>query len=47
MYLLFSWYKIMEVFVIANKGKDLLVNDQIKVNEVLVIGPNGEQMGIK
>ena len=47
MYLLFSWYKIMEVFVIANKEKDLLINDQIKVNEVLVIGPNGEQMGIK
>ena len=46
-YLLFSWYKIMEVFVIANKDKDLLINDQIKVNEVLVIGPNGEQMGIK
>ena len=47
MYLLFSWYKIMEVFVIANKEKDLLINDQIKVNEVLVIGPNGEQVGVK
>jgi len=37
----------MEVFCIANNKADLLVNDQINVPEVLVIGPNGEQVGIK
>ena len=25
----------------------MLINDQIKVPQVLVIGPNGEQVGIK
>ena len=39
---------VLEVFCIANnKGNNLLINDQIKVPEVLVIGPNGEQVGIK
>lgn len=37
----------MEVFSIAKKSNDLLCNEQIKVPHVLVIGPNGEQMGIK
>lgn len=37
----------MEVFVIANKEKDLFINEQIKASEVMVIGPNGEQLGIK
>ena len=36
----------MEVLEIA-KTDDLFVNEQIKVNEVMVIGPNGEKMGIK
>ena len=36
-----------EVFSIAKKSNDLLCNEQIKVPYVLVIGPNGEQMGIK
>ncbi|MBR2712440.1 MAG: translation initiation factor IF-3 [Bacilli bacterium] len=36
----------MEVLTIA-KGKDMLVNEQIKAREVLVIGPNGEQLGVK
>lgn len=44
---LFSWYKIMEVFVIANKERDLFINEQIRAKEVMVIGPNGEQLGIK
>ncbi|MBQ6547175.1 MAG: translation initiation factor IF-3 [Bacilli bacterium] len=35
------------MFSIAKKGNDLLCNEQIKVPHVLVIGPNGEQMGIK
>ena len=33
---------IMEVFYIANKKNDLLINEQIKASNVLVIGPNGE-----
>jgi translation initiation factor IF-3 len=35
------------VFVIANKEKDLFINEQIRAREVMVIGPNGEQLGIK
>lgn len=38
---------IMEVLNITNKDKDLLINDQIKAEQVLVIGPNGEQLGVK
>ena len=38
---------IMEVFDIANKKNDLLINEQIKASNVLVIGPNGEQVGVK
>lgn len=37
----------MEVFFIASKSNDLLCNEQIRVPQVLVIGPNGEQMGVK
>ena len=37
----------MEVFEIASKSNDLLCNEQIRVPQVLVIGPNGEQMGVK
>ena len=36
----------MEVFDIAN-NKENLINEQIKCNEVMVIGPNGEQLGVK
>ena len=36
----------MEVFNIAN-NKDNLINEEIKAKEVMVIGPNGEQLGIK
>jgi len=35
------------VFVIANKGNDMFVNEHIRAKEVMVIGPNGEQLGIK
>ena len=38
---------IMEVFYIANKNNNLLINEQIKASHVLVIGPNGEQVGVK
>lgn len=40
----------MEVLIIANvnkKSDDLLINNQIRVPELMVIGPNGEQMGTK
>ena len=36
----------MEVFDIAN-NKDNLINEQIRVKEMMVIGPNGEQLGVK
>lgn len=36
----------MEVSIIA-KEKDLYINEQIRAREVMVIGPNGEQLGIK
>ena len=32
---------------IAKKTDELPINDEIRVAELLVIGPNGEQMGIK
>lgn len=37
----------MEVFFIASKNNGLLINEQIKASQVLVIGPNGEQVGVK
>lgn len=36
----------MEVFDIAN-NKDNLINEQIRCKEMLVIGPSGEQLGLK
>lgn len=39
---------LLEVFgIAANKQKDLFINEQIRAKEVLVIGPNGEQLGLK
>ncbi|MBR2833297.1 MAG: translation initiation factor IF-3 [Bacilli bacterium] len=37
----------MEVASIASKNKDLYINEQIRAKEVMVIGPNGEQLGTK
>lgn len=37
----------MEVFFIASSKNNLLINEQIKLSQVLVIGPNGEQVGVK
>ena len=37
----------MEVLDIANNKDNMLINEQIRVPEVLVIGPNGEQVGVK
>ena len=36
----------MEVLIIA-KVEELPINEEIKVPEVMVIGPNGEKMGLK
>lgn len=36
----------MEVFEIAN-NKDNLINEQIRCKEMMVIGPNSEQLGLK
>ena len=44
-YICFSYF--MEVLGIAKNNDNMLINDQIKVREVLVIGPNGEQVGVK
>lgn len=44
-YICFSY--IMEVLGIAKNNDNMLINDQIKAREVLVIGPNGEQVGVK
>ena len=44
-YIRFSY--CMEVFNIAKDKNNMLINDQINVPQVLVIGPNGEQVGIK
>lgn len=38
---------LMEVFYIASSKTNLLINEQIKASQVLVIGPNGEQVGVK
>ena len=49
----FKWIEIstfliiMEVFDIASKNNNLLINEQIRASHVLVIGPNGEQVGVK
>lgn len=32
---------------IANNKNNMLINEQIKAREVLIIGPNGEQVGVK
>ena len=47
LYPLFHGIRQLEVFVIANKERDLFINEQIRAKEVMVIGPNGEQLGVK
>jgi len=37
---------MLEVSIIA-KDKDLYINEQIRAKEVMLIGPNGEQLGVK
>lgn len=35
------------MFGIASKERDMFINEQIRAKEVMVIGPNGEQLGVK
>ncbi len=44
---MYPFLYILEVLDIANNSNDLLINEQIKVSELMVIGPNGEKMGLK
>lgn len=46
-YIISTFLYSLEVFYIANSKNNLLINEQIKVPQVLVIGPNGEQTGVK
>ena len=41
------FFYYMEVLGIAKNNNNMLINEQIKATEVLVIGPNGEQVGVK
>ncbi len=43
----FTFYMFLEVFTIAKQNDNVLINEQIKFDEVMVIGPNGEKLGIK
>ena len=50
--IVFTFYYIWRCLFLANfknnkKNDDLLINEQIRVPELMVIGPNGEQMGTK
>ena len=38
---------LLEVLFIANREPDMFVNENIRVKQFLVIGPKGEQLGIK
>ncbi len=46
-YYVFALFNCVEVLDIAKDKNDLPINGQIKVDELMVIGPNGEQMGTK
>ena len=46
-YIVSAFYNVWRCITIANNKNDLKVNEEIKVSELMVIGPNGEQMGVK
>lgn len=46
-YIVPTFLYLLEVFYIASKKDNLPINEQIKATQVLVIGPNGEQVGVK
>lgn len=37
----------MEVLAIAKQNNEVQINEQITFQNVMVIGPNGEKMGVK
>ena len=41
------FFLYMEVLSIEKNNNNMLINENIKVPQVLVIGPNGEQVGVK
>jgi len=45
-FLLYSFLYLLEVFFIANVRENP-INEQIRCREMMVIGPNGEQLGVK
>ena len=46
-YYVFALFDCVEVLNIAKDKNDMPINEQIRVAELMVIGPNGEQMGVK
>lgn len=42
-----NYWRCVNIANINKKGDDLPINNQIRVPELMVIGPNGEQMGTK
>ena len=46
-YQVFALFDCVEVLIIAKDKNELPINGEIKVQELMVIGPNGEQMGTK
>ena len=46
-YYISAFYNVWRCINIANNKNELPINEQIKVAELMVIGPNGEQMGLK
>ncbi len=42
-----TFFIVWRCIYIAKKTDELPINDEIRVSELMVIGPNGEQMGIK
>lgn len=42
-----AFYNVWRCIYIANNKNELPINEQINVPELMVIGPNGEQMGLK
>ena len=49
MYSLFIilWWRCVSIGNLNKKNDDLPINNQIRASELMVIGPNGEQMGTK
>lgn len=49
--MVFKWvhciYFFCEEEITIAKEKDLYINEKIRANEVMLIGPNGEQLGVK